>query len=183
MIGYQIFVPLIFEYQILLLNTHSFHFPLVYSQKASASDIECSIKDYYYFCPLSKIWIPEKYVCDGAIQCIEGDDETFDLCKDTFPESATITCLESDRPFYNITIKATPCDGNVECRNGEDENCELKPPGIFYIITGCLVTIIFCIWIYRYRTLMQSIPLDQMIANIVLDPEDCKKYKGIDLLN
>ena len=29
---------------------------------------------------------------------------------------------------------------------------------------------------------MQFIPLDQMITNIVLDPEVCKKYKGIDLL-
>ena len=110
----------------------------------------------YVYCPLSEVWIPEKYVCDGAIQCIEGDDERFDLCKDTFPESATITCLENDRPFYNITIKATPCDGIVECRSGEDENCELKPPGIFYIITTCLVSIIFCIWIYRYRILTVS---------------------------
>ena len=79
-------------------------------------------------------------------------------------------------------IKATPCDGNVECRNGEDENCELKPPGIFHIITSCLVTIIFCIWIYRYRMLIQSITINQMIINSDLDPEVCKKYKGIDLL-
>ena len=135
-----------------------------------------------YFCPMSMKCIPQKYVCDGAIQCIEGDDESFELCKDTFPESATITCLESDRPFYNITIKATPCDGIVECRSGEDENCELNPPGIFYIITACLVSVIFCMWIYKYRTLMQALVVEKTNNTVVLDSEECKKYKGIDLL-
>ena len=52
-----------------------------------------------------------------------GEDETFELCKDTFPKEATIKCIEN-RHGYDITIKATPCDGIYECRDGSDEQCE-----------------------------------------------------------
>ena len=49
----------------------------------------------------------------------------FELCKDTFPETATIECIENRLPgTIDITIMATPCDGILECRDGSDEKCE-----------------------------------------------------------
>ena len=165
---------------------------------------ECKRPDSY-FCPLSKTCIPNKWKCDGAVQCIHGDDEDFELCKDSFPEAATITCLEKDRSFYEIWIKATPCDGVVECKDGQDENCELNPPGIDYIIMGCLVLVIFSAWIYKYIQLLwiyatransdctslihstdepATITDDpEVITSNEWDPDECKKYKGMKLID
>ena len=161
---------------------------------------ECKRPDSY-FCPLSKTCIPNKWKCDGAVQCIHGDDEDFELCKDSFPEAATITCLEKDRSFYEIWIKATPCDGVVECKDGQDENCELNPPGIDYIIMGCLVLVIFSAWIYKYIQLLSRENSDcaslihstdepatmtddpEVITSNEWDPDECKKYKGMKLID
>ena len=52
-----------------------------------------------FFCPNSKQCIPKDWLCDGAIQCLKGEDEDFEICNVTFPNDiATITCEESDRP-------------------------------------------------------------------------------------
>ena len=162
---------------------------------------ECKRPDSY-FCPLSKICIPNEWKCDGAVQCIHGDDEDFELCKDSFPEAATITCLEKDRPFYEIWIKATPCDGVVECKDGQDENCQLDPPGMDYIIMTSIVFVIFSAWIYKYiqihatransdcTILIHSFDEPAVIADdpevitsIDWDPDECKKYKGMKLID
>ena len=45
------------------------------------------------------------------MNCKYAEDENFDLCKSTFPDGATVKCLEADRPFYKIWIYAVPCDG------------------------------------------------------------------------
>ena len=45
------------------------------------------------------------------MNCKFAEDENFDLCKSTFPEGATVKCLEAVRPFYKIWIYAVPCDG------------------------------------------------------------------------
>ena len=45
------------------------------------------------------------------MNCKYAEDESFDLCKSTFPDGATVYCLEADRPFYQIWIYAVPCDG------------------------------------------------------------------------
>ena len=66
--------------------------------------------------------IPEK-TCDGIFHCLYGEDEHFELCKDTFPKEATIECIENRLPGINLTIMAVPCDGILECRDGSDENC------------------------------------------------------------
>ena len=67
-----------------------------------------------FFCQKSKSCIPKSWTCDGAVQCIYGEDEDFELCKDTFPERATIKCLEANRTnLFNITIFAVPCDGII----------------------------------------------------------------------
>ena len=59
--------------------------------------------------------------CDGVVHCPSARDEAFDLCRKTFPNSATIHCLEADRSGYDVSILATPCNNIRECENGEDE--------------------------------------------------------------
>ena len=70
--------------------------------------------------------------CDGIVNCVHGEDEEFELCQSTFPETATIRCQEIDRGSYNVTIDrwsyditilATPCNGIRECLDIDDEDC------------------------------------------------------------
>ena len=89
---------------------------------------DCNNTDLVFYCPQSRECIKEEWVCDGSVNCLYGEDESFDGfegfegCSKSFPEGATIKCIEADRPpNYNITIYAVPCDGIKECLNGEDE--------------------------------------------------------------
>ena len=67
-----------------------------------------------FYCQESKSCIPKSWTCDGAVQCIYGEDEDFELCRNTFPERATFKCLEGNRTnLFNVTIFAVPCDGII----------------------------------------------------------------------
>ncbi len=102
----------------------------------------------YFHCVQSGWCVHEDYVCDGSVQCPDqGEDEDFEVCKHTYPEAATIKCLEADRGQYNITILAIPCDGNVECKNGEDEvHCQMDDLWtLMGAITGYLVILILVV--------------------------------------
>ena len=63
--------------------------------------------------------------CDRIPQCPNGSDESWELCKDTFPPAATQICNKWGLGNnFTIQIKATRCNGVRECVNGEDEsNC------------------------------------------------------------
>ena len=78
----------------------------------NASKVTCSSKEEFY-CSKSNSCVSESFVCDGSVNCLNGEDEDFDLCKSksAFSESATVECLEANRTFINITILAIPCDG------------------------------------------------------------------------
>ena len=76
-----------------------------------------------------------------------GEDEQFELCKDTFPKEATIECIENRLPGINLTIMAVPCDGIVECRDGRDEICE-EDKMILVIAVAVLFLTTICIYLY-----------------------------------
>ena len=77
--------------------------------------------------------------CDGIVHCIEGEDESFETCKDEYPEEATIKCIEDRAIGYDIVIMATPCDGVKECRNGSDERCEEDKMILIGIVAGLVI--------------------------------------------
>ena len=86
--------------------------------------------------------ISEK-TCDGIFHCLYGEDEQFAHCKDTFPNEATIECIENRLPgTIDVIIMAIPCDGILECRDGRDENCEEDKMILVIAITALfLITI------------------------------------------
>ena len=79
---------------------------------------------------------------------MHGEDELFQLCKDTFQKEATIECIEKRLPgTIDVTIMAIPCDGIVECRDGRDENCE-EDKIILVIAVAVLFLTTICIYLY-----------------------------------
>ena len=58
------------------------------------------------------------------MDCIEGEDETFETCKHLFSEEATINCNERPKGRYDIRDMAIPCNNITECLNGMDEKCD-----------------------------------------------------------
>ena len=62
------------------------------------------------------------------------------MCKDTFPEEATIECIEDRLPGIDLKIMATPCDGIRECRDGRDEECEDDKLILIFVISGLVAT-------------------------------------------
>ena len=77
-----------------------------------------------------------------------GEDEEFQLCKDTFPIDATIECVENRLPgTIDVTIMAIPCDGILECRDGRDEICE-EDKIILVIAVAVLFLTTICIYLY-----------------------------------
>ena len=102
-----------------------------------------------HHCPKSNQCIWQDWVCDGFVQCLEGDDEDFDLCygRRSFPEGATFKCLEAKRFGYNVTILATKCNGIEECKDGIDEDgCYDNDKSGFFAI-GIMLYGIAVIWI------------------------------------
>ena len=90
----------------------------------TSNKTEC--KEPNFYCYISKTCIDETKKCDGIKHCIRGEDEMIETCHDTYPESATVDCIEPNRPANDIWIKAVRCNGVPECKNGEDEpeECE-----------------------------------------------------------
>ena len=85
--------------------------------------MDCN-KETEYFCSKSRQCIKKEWLCDGAVQCIMGEDESLELCiglEEQFPEKDTFPCFSSEYRHYDVTIYATPCDGIVECQNEADE--------------------------------------------------------------
>ena len=90
------------------------------------NEIQCQNHSMFH-CRRSNQCIWQDWVCDGFVQCLQGEDEDFDLCysRGSFAEGATVKCNETKRYGYNVTILASKCNDIVECRDGIDEvNCQ-----------------------------------------------------------
>ena len=106
-----------------------------------------------YHCPESNQCIWQDWVCDGFVQCLEGDDEDFDVCynRGSFAEGATVKCNETKRYTYNITILATKCNHIIECENEEDEkDCQTDELKVS-IVLGVFFAVILLIWIWIHH--------------------------------
>ena len=112
---------------------------------------QCDNQNMFH-CANSNQCIWQDWVCDGFIQCLEGDDEDFDLCyeRGSFAEGATVKCAETKRFGYEVNILASKCDGVVECRDGWDElDCQSDDTKAMIAI-GAFCALITLIWILIY---------------------------------
>ena len=155
------------------------------SQKWHCSKEECDNNEDYSYCNQSQKCIPRQWMCDGAIQCpIAGEDEAFKFCQTqaTFPQGATIQCIESLRPGFNVEIKATPCDGIHECVDGSDEKCRGNFKKVVYIMSGCFLFVIGLIWLGLYLIITKfserENDLDDLPVADKWKPILCKALKG-----
>ena len=113
-----------------------------------------------------------------------GEDEQFEVCRDTFPKEATIECIENRLPgTIDVTIKAIPCDGILECRDGQDENCEddklslVIVTALFFLTTICIYLYLVCVRLPLWK---DSIFWDFDDGNIDSKSKtfDCSGMKG-----
>ena len=113
------------------------------------NETQCQNQNMHH-CPKSNQCIWQDWVCDGFVQCLEGEDEDFSLCyeKRSFAEGATFKCTEAKRFGYNVTILATKCNGIDECRDRIDEvDCQNNDSeGL--IALGILFITMAVIWIF-----------------------------------
>ena len=108
----------------------------------------------------------------------------FEVCKATFPEEATVQCVENRLPgTIDVTIMAIPCDGIVECRDGGDENCD-EDKLILVISVGVLFLTTICIYLYLVlvrlpfwkRSVFREFEVDDISSKS--KPSDCSAMKG-----
>ena len=125
--------------------------------------------------------------CDGIFNCLHGEDEAFDLCKDTFPEEATIECIEDRLPGIDLKIMATPCDGIRECRDGRDEECEDDKLILIFVISVLVATTLiihqYLLWIKipRWRkSVLRDFKADFVDER---NPTNYIDFRGNDLAN
>ena len=109
---------------------------------------QCQSQNMYH-CPESNQCIWQDWICDGFVQCLEGDDEDFELCykRGSFAEGATVECIEAQRYGYDVKILASKCNDIVECKNGIDEvDCQNNDSeGL--IALGILLIAVAVIWV------------------------------------
>ena len=104
-----------------------------------------------YHCHKSNQCIWQDWVCDGFVQCLEGDNEDFNLCyeRGSFAKGATLKCTEAKRFGYDVTILATKCNRIKECKDGidEDEDVCQNDDSSGLIAIGIFFLAIAVIWI------------------------------------
>ena len=137
----------------------------------------------HFFCSKSKTCVEYDKTCDGICHCLYCEDETFEgLCEDTFPEAATIKCIEANRSSdINITILATPCNGVRECLNINDENCQSEMY-ITAITMALFFLVILCGWIYIHITTqnaLKSLKRIELFCQTDAMPQPRRKGDGL----
>ena len=122
--------------------------------------------------------------CDGVLDCIEGEDETFETCKYLFTEEANINCNERPKGHYDIRDMAIPCNGIPECMDGKDEECDENNS----ILIGVILTLVIITnIIYHYLKWycldwnQQNIPTPN--TNDDWNLKDCVTMIGDELAN
>ena len=112
------------------------------------NETQCLNQNMHH-CHESNQCIWKDWVCDGFIQCLQGDDEDFNLCYErrSFAEGATFKCTEAKRFGYDVTILATKCNDIEECKDGIDEDGCQNDDSSGLISIGILFLAIAVIWI------------------------------------
>ena len=128
-------------------------------------------------------------MCDGFFHCLYGEDEAFDTCKETFPEEATIECIEDRLPGIDLKVMAVPCNGIVECRNASDElNCEddklilVSATSLLFLVTICVNLYLIFVRLPQWKNSMLK-DFENYHVNQVIEPSMCTELKGDDLAN
>ena len=136
---------------------------------------ETDCKENEFFCELSKSCVHQDKTCDGIINCVQGEDEDWKLCKTKFKfdETATIECYQAKRGSYNLLIKATPCSG--ECK---DENCDQDWKVLSAFISFTFVVIILISSYIHFKT-TNKYPTMISDAPENIDDETAKYRSGL----
>ena len=116
------------------------------------------------------------------MHCIEGEDESFETCKNFFSEEATINCNERPKGRYDIRDMAIPCNDISECLNGMDEECDennwiLVGVVLMFVITTNIIYH-YLKW-YRLNWSQQNVPTPN--TNDEWNFKDCVSMMGDEL--
>ena len=144
------------------------------------NETQCENQNMHH-CRESNQCIWQDWVCDGFVQCLEGDDEDFDLCygRESFAEGATVKCTEAQRFGYNVTILATKCNRIKECEDGSDEaeaDCQSDEYESRVLVATLVVfAVILLIWILIYYVYDNNETMDDISKE---EKEHAQSAKG-----
>uniref|UniRef100_A0A7E4VIW5 Very low-density lipoprotein receptor n=1 Tax=Panagrellus redivivus TaxID=6233 RepID=A0A7E4VIW5_PANRE len=95
-----------------------------------ASAWNCTEEEGFYQCKSGKC-IPDPWVCDGARDCPDGDDEIHVKCGsgETVCSGLHFECVDPHSGQKKCARPEWRCDGFVDCAKGiDEENCERPQP-------------------------------------------------------
>ena len=131
-----------------------------------SNDFQCNGFEIYE--GYSNQILNQKFLCDGRMQCKNGEDENITLCSRYFPHEATFPCYEKFRPgYFPIEILAVLCDGTVECQDGADEKfCDFTSLTFILTVLGgysFLIFTVFFLYLFGIKDKKLNSKLDKRI--------------------
>ena len=137
----------------------------------------CNATNNFFLCE-SHQCIDEQRVCNGIVNCPNGEDESFEKCQSNETASHLVECIKKDIFNFNISILAVKCNGEVECAFGEDEEpCSL--PNEVSVIVLVSVTLICLLVSFLYKNVTMSYLL-QIVEEPSITEEDFKRFHRTD---
>ena len=143
------------------------------------------MKKFPFLCKESHQCLYNGLVCDGQIQCDQGEDESLELCKErgVFAKEANFQCDAKSYGATNLTMRILSfrCNGIAECQGNIDElDCDTDTKYLIILLTVgfvviSLAAVIVCYCFLRPRNVAKK---RVELENLIQTPSTEEEWHG-----